>query len=157
MQFPSSRRSEAPVGIHNPRKYTMKLSSLAILVALALPLAAQEAVTKPAHIPASFDFSIANIMRGPELYGRAPTNVRWSADSRWLVFRWNEPGTDWREPLHGYRIRAEAGAKPERLSIAQADSVEPLVAEGPRSPDGRARVVAANGDLYVISSQGSSR
>src|SRR6478672_4434211 len=84
-------------------------------------LLAQEPATKPAQIPASFDFSIANIMRGPELYGRTPSNVRWSADSRWIVFRWNEPGTDWREPMRPHRIRAMAGAKPERLSIAQAD------------------------------------
>jgi len=103
------------------------------------------------------DFSIANVMRGPELYGRAPGNVRWSADGRWLVFRWNEPGTDWREPMHPYRIRAVAGAKPERLSIAQADSAEPYVATGPRAPDGRSRVVEANGDLYVVPWQGAPR
>ncbi|MFL5583312.1 MAG: hypothetical protein ACJ78K_00480, partial [Gemmatimonadaceae bacterium] len=33
--------------------------------------------------PAPFDFSIKNIMRGPELYGRQPNDVRWSADSKW--------------------------------------------------------------------------
>jgi dipeptidyl aminopeptidase/acylaminoacyl peptidase len=120
-------------------------------------LLAQELTTKPAQIPASFDFSIANIMRGPELYGRTPSNVRWSADNRWIVFRWNEPGTDWREPMRPYRIRAAAGAKPERLSIAQADSVAPFVAQGPRSPDGRSRVVEANGDLYVATWQGALR
>jgi dipeptidyl aminopeptidase/acylaminoacyl peptidase len=135
----------------------MRLVTVGALVALALPLSAQEPGTKPARIPASFDFSIANIMRGPELYGRAPANVRWSADSRWIVFSWNEPGTDWREPLHTYRRGAAAGSRLERLSIAQADSVEPFVADGPRSPDGRARVVEANGDLYVVSTQGTPR
>ena len=34
----------------------------------------------------AFDFSIRNIMRGPELYGTAPMDVNWSADSRWIYF-----------------------------------------------------------------------
>ena len=38
-------------------------------------------------------------MRGPELYGRQPDNIHWSADSRWIYFTWLEPGTDWREEL----------------------------------------------------------
>jgi dipeptidyl aminopeptidase/acylaminoacyl peptidase len=135
----------------------MRPTRLAVALLFPATLAAQEPAPNAARIPASFDFSIANIMRGPELYGRTPSSVRWSADSRWLVFRWNEPGTDWREPMHTYRIRATAGAKPQRLSIAQADSVEPYVAVGPRSPDGRSRVVEANGDLYIVTWQGAVR
>ena len=104
-----------------------------------------------------FDFTIPNIMRGPELYGRAPTNVRWSADGRWIHFLWNAPGTDWREPLRPYRVRAAAGGTPERLTLAQADSALPYVADGPVSPDGKARVVEANGDIYLISFAGAAR
>jgi len=135
----------------------MPLNRLCVALLLPASLLAQDTTTRPARIPASFDFSIANIMRGPELYGRAPTNVRWSADSRWIVFRWNEPGADWREPMHAYRIRAVPGSKPERLSIAQTDSAAPYVADGPRSPDGRSRVVEANGDLYIVTWQGALR
>ena len=106
----------------------------------------------------NFDFTIANIMRGPELYGRAPTNVRWSADARWIHFLWNAPGTDWREPLRPYRVRATAGATPERLTLAQADSALPYIAEGTLAPDGRSRAVEANGDLYLVRfSDGSAR
>jgi dipeptidyl aminopeptidase/acylaminoacyl peptidase len=97
-----------------------------------------------------FDFSIKNIMRGPELYGRAPANVRWSADGKWIHFDWNEPGTDWREPLRPYRVRATEGAKPERLTLAQADSALPYITEGTVSPDGKSRAVDANGDLYLV-------
>jgi hypothetical protein len=52
---------------------------------LAAPLLVLPAVlAAQAATPWSdFDFSIRNIMRGPELHGRAPTNVRWSADGRW--------------------------------------------------------------------------
>src|SRR3954464_4752360 len=76
-----------------------------------------------AQAPAKpFDFSIKNIMRGPELYGRQPDNVRWSADSKWIYFTWLEPGTDWRERPKQFRVRAVPGAKPERVSIQQVDT-----------------------------------
>ena len=79
---------------------------------------------------APFEFSIKNIMRGPEVYGREPANVRWTPDGQWIYFQWLPPGTDFRETLKPYRIRAQAGAKPERLSDAQVDSVGPLIANG---------------------------
>jgi dipeptidyl aminopeptidase/acylaminoacyl peptidase len=116
---------------------------LALMPAL---LGAQAASPAPA-----FDFSIRNIMRGPELYGRAPSNVRWSADGRWIYFQWNPAGTDWREPLRPYRVRASAGAQPERLTAAQADSAAPYVADGALSPDKRSRVVEALGDIWLVS------
>ena len=118
--------------------------ALALLVA-AFPIGAQSPAAS------EFDFSIRSIMRGPELYGRAPGTVRWTADGRYIYFMWNEPGADWREPLRPFRVRAEAGAVPERLTTAQADSAAPLVADGPVSPDGRSRVVEANGDIHVVS------
>ena len=48
-----------------------------------------------------FEFTIKNIMRGPELYGREPQNVRWSADGKWIYFNWLEPGSSclsWKAP-----------------------------------------------------------
>ncbi len=129
----------------------------ALFVLTAPALSAQSALPAATR-PADFDLSVRNIMRGPELYGRAPSNVRWSADGRWIHFMWNEAGTDWREPVHPYRVRATAGAVPERLTPAQADSAAPYIAEGMASPDGRTRVVEANGDLYLISLRdGSAR
>jgi dipeptidyl aminopeptidase/acylaminoacyl peptidase len=99
---------------------------------------------------ARFEFSIANIMRGPEVYGREPQQVRWTPDGRWLYFMWNEAGTDWREPLRPYRVRAAAGARPERVSDAHMDSVGPLIQPGRLSPDKRMRAVSFQGDVYVV-------
>jgi dipeptidyl aminopeptidase/acylaminoacyl peptidase len=125
---------------------SMRTASIAAALFLApAGLAAQAG----APIASGFDFTIANIMRGPEVYGREPSKVHWSADGHWIRFQWNEPGTDWREPLHAYRVRAEPGARPERLTAAQADSAAPYFADGITSPDGRSRVVEANGDIYV--------
>jgi dipeptidyl aminopeptidase/acylaminoacyl peptidase len=106
-----------------------------------------------AQRPSGFDFSIKNIMRGPELYGRPPSDVRWSADSRWIYFKWLEPGTDWREQVKQFRVRAAAGSKPERVSPAQFDSVGALVSGGDRSRNGRYMAVEYNGDIYVTDLQ----
>ena len=112
-----------------------------LLLAHAAPVAAQD--------PKPFDFSIKNIMRGPELYGRQPDNIRWSADSKWIYFTWLEPGTDWRETPKQFRVRAIAGAKPERVSIPQIDSTGSRFARSERSHNGRYSVVEFNGDLYI--------
>ena len=139
----------------------MRLIAISFAILAVAPALCAQAPTAPIARVSSgdgFDFTIKNIMRGPELYGRAPTNVRWSADGRWIYFQWNAPGTDWREPLRPYRVRAATGATPERLTIAQADSALPYIAEGTLSPDGRSRAVDANGDLYLVRfSDGSAR
>ncbi|MEO8621517.1 MAG: prolyl oligopeptidase family serine peptidase [bacterium] len=138
------------------RFHTIGLATLAFAHALRA-----QAPTSPVARVASgdgFDFTIKNIMRGPELYGRAPTNVRWSADGRWIYFQWNAPGTDWREPLRPYRVRATAGSAPERLTLAQSDSALPYIVEGTLSPDRHSRAIDANGDLYLVRlSDGSAR
>ena len=92
-------------------------------------------------------------MRGPELYGRIPQDVRWSADSKWIYFNWNEAGTDWRETPKRYRVRAVAGSKPERISPAQFDTAGALVTTGDRSGNGRFMAVEYNGDIYVTDMQ----
>ncbi len=115
------------------------LSGLLLLFAVQ-PIAAQQS---------GFDFSIKNIMRGPELYGRQPDNIHWSADSKWIYFTWLEPGTDWRETPKQFRVRAIPGAKPERVSIQQADSTGYRFALSERSHNGRYSVVEFNGDIYV--------
>ncbi len=94
--------------------------------------------------------TVPYIMRGYENVGHAPANVRWSPEGQFLHFRWLPPGSDWREQLKPYRVRAVAGATPERLTPAQADSMEPLLAEGSDSRDRRWRAVSALGDLWLV-------
>lgn len=111
-------------------------------------LLALSVVSADAQTPA-FDLSVKNIMRGPELYGREPSQVRWSADGEWVYFRWLEPGAAWNESLKPFRVAPRAGARPERVSEAHMDSVAPMLASGPRSRDGRMRVVTAGGDVWL--------
>src|ERR1035437_2174937 len=97
-----------------------------------------------------FEFTIKNMMRGPEIYGREPAQIRWTPDGQWIYFQWLPPGSDFRDALKPYRIRAQAGAKPELVPPAQADSVGPLIADGSFSKDRSMKVVAYAGDLYIV-------
>ncbi len=104
----------------------------------------------PATLTAQqFEFSIKNIMRGPEIFGREPAAVRWTIDSKWIYFSWLEPGSDWRLPARPFRVRASGGA-PEQVTDAQMDSVAPLLDGGVYSSDRRWKVVSAGGDLYLV-------
>src|SRR3954471_13422746 len=122
------------------------LRRLALLLSVPAALSAQQ-----------FDFSIKNMMRGPELYGREPQNVRWSADGKWIYFNWLEAGSDWRLPSKSFRVRAEPGAKPERASDTQMDSLAPSLDGGRWAADCRMRVTASNGDLYIQNADGRLR
>lgn len=66
-------------------------------------------------------------MRGPDLYGTEPTDIRWSLDSRRVYFRWKEPGEPRRESLHWYVFdkNASDNTKPRRLSDKEAETVPP--------------------------------
>ena len=88
-------------------------------------------------------------MRGPELYGRQPADLRWSADSKWIYFTWLEPGTNWRETPKQFRVRAVPGSRPERVSLQQIDSTGSRFARSQRSHSGRFTAVEFNGDLYI--------
>ena len=117
-------------------------------LALALGVLLPSALT--AQSP-SFDFSIANIMRGPEHYGREPANVAWSADGQWIYFQWAPAGAPYDAPMRPYRVRAVAGATPEVVSDAHMDSVAVSIADGGVLDKRRARrALAVRGDLYLV-------
>jgi dipeptidyl aminopeptidase/acylaminoacyl peptidase len=122
----------------------MQIKSILFASALALPLVAG------AQNGSRFELTIPNIMRGPEVYGREPQNPRFTPNGEYIYFNWLPPGTDWRETNKPYRVRAQAGARPERVTEAHMDSVGPSLAAGALSRDGARRAVSYNGDLYLI-------
>jgi dipeptidyl aminopeptidase/acylaminoacyl peptidase len=146
----AARRAAVRRHVNIPAMRRLSLAA-ALVAAAAAPAVAQQPAASGAPAAASrFDFTIANMMRGPEVYGREPQQVRWTPDSRWIYFQWLPPGTDWRETPKPYRVRAEAGATPEQVTQAHMDSVGPLLAAGAPSPDRARRVVAWDGDLYLV-------
>jgi hypothetical protein len=44
-----------------------------------------------AALAQEFQLTVQSIMRRPDLYGTAPSNVRYSADANYLYFRWRAP------------------------------------------------------------------
>lgn len=123
---------------------------LSTVVGLAVPLVLSAQSGTASAGSSSFDLSVANIMRGPEHYGWEPQTVRWTADGQWLYFRWVPAESAWDTPYRWFRVRPTAGAQPEPVSEAHADSVAPLLADGPRTRDGRTQAVTANGDLWLV-------
>lgn len=97
----------------------------------------------------SFPLTLESIMRGPELVGQAPSQVRWTDDSRWIYFRWLPGGRPWHESPRLYRVPA-AGGEPQEVPQAEADSVALLTAPGAVSRDRRWRVSSVQGDLYLV-------
>lgn len=97
------------------RNTTVLLSALGIapLAALLAQRTAPDS-TRSAPPAQAFDFSIKDIIRGPELYGTPPTDIRWSPYSRWIYFNWVAPGKSWRTAPTTHRVRAVAGSKPEK-------------------------------------------
>jgi hypothetical protein len=125
------------------------MSSVRRLLSCVLSLAVcGSALT--AQAPAKFEFTIKNMMRGPEIYGREPAQIRWTPDGQWIYFQWLPPGSDFRDAVKPYRIRMEPGAKPELVPPSQADSVGPLLADGAYTRDRSMKVVAYAGDLYIV-------
>lgn len=119
------------------------LASLA-LVGSAAAQAAPPAAPAPAR---AFDLSVANIMRGPLLVGRSPDDVRWSADSRWVWFRWREPeARDTATRL--YRVAASGGVA---VAVPDSEALFGAPAEQGRwSADRTRRIELRNGDVVVI-------
>lgn len=97
--------------------------SFVTITALSCPAIAETA-KQPVPKPLQIDW----IMRGPELYGTEPSDIRWSLDSKQVYFRWKEPGEPRRESMHWYVFDKTAAkdAKPRRLSDKEAENVPPV-------------------------------
>jgi dipeptidyl aminopeptidase/acylaminoacyl peptidase len=129
-------------------------SSFAAIVLSGLFFAPLQGQSTAAWVPEparsqSFELSIKNVMRGPELTGNAPTSVRWTDDGRWVYFRWLPGGAAWDAESSLYRVPA-AGGTPEMLDDDAAIEAAPLLSGGDLSADRRSRVTAVSGDLYLV-------
>jgi dipeptidyl aminopeptidase/acylaminoacyl peptidase len=99
-----------------------------------------------------FQLTVPTIMRGPDLYGTAPSNVRYSADGKYLYFRWRSPGVDTVD--QDYRV-AVTGGEPERLPRNAVDTIP--MADGEWAPDLKSEVVVLKGDVWIVDKAGARR
>jgi dipeptidyl aminopeptidase/acylaminoacyl peptidase len=120
------------------------------VVAACAPAGAQPAAPRP-----GYDLSVRNIMRGADLVGRSPDQVRFSPDGRWVYFRWRSPeATDTATSV--YRVAVRGGA-PERLADTVADRVLPAQNGGGWNAARTRRAFERLGDVYVVDRDGRER
>jgi dipeptidyl aminopeptidase/acylaminoacyl peptidase len=134
--------------------------STRFLVLFSIFLAAPSLLAQRAASPAEnaaaaktekFALTVDNIMRGPDLVGYPPDNLRWSADSQKLYFDWRKPGED---ESSTYWV-ARDGGTPTKLDDAQKKNVPP--ANG-RWDKAHTRVVfAERGDIVMLDASGNRR
>jgi dipeptidyl aminopeptidase/acylaminoacyl peptidase len=131
--------------------FRIPAAALAALL-LALPAAAQSAAPAAAPAAAPFALTVPSIMRGPLLVGRSPDELRWSADSRQLWFRWRDPeARDTTTSL--YRVSPQGGAA-VRVPDAEAWWGAPAT-EGEWTPAHTRRAEERNGDIFVVDASGT--
>jgi dipeptidyl aminopeptidase/acylaminoacyl peptidase len=118
--------------------------------------AALFAVPSQAQTTASgFDLSVRNIMRGTELVGRSPEDPRFSADGRWVYFRWRTPASS-DTLVHTYRVSVDGGA-PELLPDSVADRTAPGQGDGGWDRSRTRRAIERLGDIWMVDTGGGDR
>ena len=96
--------------------------------------------------PKTFDLTIDNIMRGPNLYGWPPEDVRWTPDGTKIYFTWKQ----WNDPLLKDRdtyVVSRDGSSLRKLSEEEKKDAPPVRGEATR--DHQRFVYAEDGDIYV--------
>jgi dipeptidyl aminopeptidase/acylaminoacyl peptidase len=93
-----------------------------------------------------FALTIDSIMRGPELYGYEPGQVRWSGDGRRIYFQWKQARDPRiKEPDTYVAERDAAGLR--KLSDAEAKAAPPAFGDATR--DKQRIVYARDGDIFL--------
>jgi len=94
----------------------------------------------------NFDLTIDNIMRGPNLYGYPPQDVRWTPDGSKIYFSWKQ----WSDPLEKDRdtwVVNRDGSGLRKLSDEEKKDGPP--ASGEYTRDKRKVVYVEDGDIYL--------
>ena len=135
------------------RQFGMVFAAALLIAPSAFVDADQNATAKrPAAAQSGrFDLTVDSIMRGPDLVGYPPTDLRWSADSQRLYFEWRRPGED---EASTYEV-ARGGGAPRKLSDDERKKVPP---GNGRWDKARRRVLFVDGgDIVLVDAQTGTR
>jgi dipeptidyl aminopeptidase/acylaminoacyl peptidase len=126
--------------MHTPKPLILLIF---ILVANGVPYAQSPSPQAPVTL------TVDSIMRGPDLVGYPPENLRWSADSRTLFFDWRRPGED---EASTYSVGRDGGA-PVKLTDEQKKTAPP--ANGRWDKVHQRVVFADRGDIVMLDAAGA--
>jgi hypothetical protein len=127
------------------RSRSLKLSCAVLLALPAVAPPALAQVEASVVEAARFELTVADIMRGPELVGTAPSRMSWSPDGRTLYFVWKGP----QEETEGFYQVARNGSEPQRLPDEEAFRIQPRL-RAAYSEDRDKAVYQYRGDLYLL-------
>ncbi|MDX1983827.1 MAG: prolyl oligopeptidase family serine peptidase [Bryobacteraceae bacterium] len=124
-------------------------SAALFLCVLMMPLPQQAAgkKTPPARKRASPELTVDFIMRGPDLYGWAPKDVRWSGDSLRVYFQWKRHDDALNADYSTYVVNRD-GTGLKKLSDEQARLEAPPL-ESDDTRDWKISLFADKGDIYL--------
>jgi len=120
--------------------------AVSLIVSLALLSPGSIPAQSSAPTPGRFALTVDNIMRGPNLVGYEPGEVRWSGDGERLYFRWKQASDPVEKPWDTYVINRN-GSDLRKLSDEEAALAPPI--DGDRTEDRKRIVYARDGDIYV--------
>jgi dipeptidyl aminopeptidase/acylaminoacyl peptidase len=103
----------------------------------------------PVPAPSRLQLTIDSIMRGPDLVGWPPTQLRWSPDSQRLYFSWRKPG----EKAESTYVVGRDGGTPRKLSEDEAADAPPV---NGRWDAARRRLLATEGGDVIVYDGGAS-
>ena len=115
-----------------------------LLTLCALGLMATTGAAREQNGAKPFALTVDSIMRGPELVGNPPNNLRWSGDSKELFFEWLIPKDD--QPSTW--VVGRDGGSPRRLSEAERRIAPP--ANGQWDARRRRILGVDRGDIVII-------
>ncbi|MDP2321786.1 MAG: prolyl oligopeptidase family serine peptidase [Acidobacteriota bacterium] len=121
------------------------------LIVCATVLTVVSVATEQKPAPAGFPLTVDSIMRGPELVGNPPNNLRWSGDSQRLYFEWLMP----KEDLPATWVVARSGGAPRRLTDAERRLAPP--ANGNWDAKRRRILGTDRGDIVIIDTVANTR
>jgi dipeptidyl aminopeptidase/acylaminoacyl peptidase len=110
--------------------------------AAGLLLASVPRVPAQSRTPLSIDM----IMQGPQFYGYAPQDVRWSGDGQRIYFRWKQATQAQDQPFDTYVLPRASGAA-RKLSDEEARLAPPI--NGDTNRDRSKTVYEQDGDIYI--------
>jgi dipeptidyl aminopeptidase/acylaminoacyl peptidase len=102
----------------------------------------------------TFELTVDNIMRGPDLVGYPPTGVYWSQDSRRVYFRWKRAGEPRLKETDLYVVSAD-GTGLRKLTEEETRKSPP--AAGELSKERRLTVFTEDGDVFIYDHEKGER